>query len=55
VSVVVEVCELIAPLGQNAQRILEKSDNDQEAADCWKVPIQVNASSIVARGALRRR
>lgn len=28
VSVVVEVCELIAPLCQNAQRILEESDND---------------------------
>jgi hypothetical protein len=54
VSVVVEVCELVAPLSQNAQRILEESDNDQEAADGWEVPIQVNASSIVARGACRR-
>lgn len=39
VSVVVEVCELVTPLGQNAQRILEESNNDQEAADSWEVPI----------------
>lgn len=47
-SVIVEVCELVAPLCQDAQRILEESDNDQEAADSWKVPIQSYISSTVA-------
>lgn len=47
-SVVVEVCELVAPLCQNAQRIFEESDDDQEAADSWEVPIQTHVSSIVA-------
>lgn len=51
VSVVMEVCELIAPLGQNAQCVLEESDNNQEAADGREVPIKVNASSIAAPGA----
>lgn len=46
-SVVVEVRELVAPLCQNAQRILQESDNDQEAADSWKVPIQNYVSSVV--------
>lgn len=47
-SVVVEVCELIAPLCQNAQRILKESDNDQEAADSWQISIQGRISSIAS-------
>ena len=34
-SVVVKVCELIAPLSYYAQRILEESNDDQEAANGW--------------------
>jgi hypothetical protein len=46
VSVVVEVRELVAPLCQNAQRILEESDNDQEAADSWKIPIETTLALL---------
>jgi hypothetical protein len=40
VSVIVKVCELVAPLRYYAQRILEESDNNQEAANCWEVAIR---------------
>lgn len=48
-SVVVEICKLVAPLCQNTQRILKKSNDDQETANSWKVPIEAIVSSIVAR------
>jgi hypothetical protein len=35
VSVVVKICELIAPLGYYAQRILKESNDNQEAANGW--------------------
>jgi hypothetical protein len=40
VPVVVEICELVVPLCQYAQRVFEESDDDQEAADCWQISIQ---------------
>jgi hypothetical protein len=43
-----KVGELVAPLRENAQRILEESDNDQETADSGEVPMQNHVSSIVA-------
>jgi hypothetical protein len=39
VSVVVQICELVVPLCYYAQRIFEKGDDDQEAADCRKISI----------------
>lgn len=46
-AVVMEVCELVAPLCQNAQRILEEGNNNQEAAYGWEISIQNQVSSIV--------
>jgi hypothetical protein len=46
VSVVVQICELVTPLRYYAQCVLEESDNDQEAANCWKVSIQSRRLAI---------
>jgi hypothetical protein len=40
VSVVVQVSELVTPLCENAQRIFEEGNDDQEATDCWQISIQ---------------
>lgn len=37
VSVVVQVGELVAPLSDDAQGILEEGDDDEEAANCRDV------------------
>jgi hypothetical protein len=37
VSVVVEICELVAPLCDYAQRVFEEGDNNQEATDCGEI------------------
>jgi hypothetical protein len=42
VAVVLEVGELVTPLCQDAQRILEESDNDEETADCGEVPVHID-------------
>lgn len=33
--VVIEVQQLVIPLGNDAERIFEKGDDDEEAAYCW--------------------
>lgn len=38
VAVVVEVQQLVAPLGDDTERILEERDNDQETANGWEIP-----------------
>jgi hypothetical protein len=40
VSVVMEICELVAPLCDYAQRVFEEGDNNQEAADCGEIAIE---------------
>lgn len=37
VAVVMEVQQLVAPLGDDTERILEERDNDQESANGWEV------------------
>jgi hypothetical protein len=39
VSVIVEICELVTPLCNYAQRVFEKGNNNQETANCWKISI----------------
>lgn len=40
-SVVVKVKELILPLCNYSQCILDKSDDNQESPDSWEVPVRV--------------
>lgn len=44
-SVVVEICKLVVPLCDYAQRIFEESDDNQEATNCWEVPIRTAVSA----------
>lgn len=39
-NALLKVPELIAPLRQDAQRVLEKGDNNKEAANCGQVGLQ---------------
>lgn len=34
-----QVDELVAPLRDDAQSILKKRDNNEEAANCWEVSV----------------
>ena len=43
--VVVEICELVVPLGQYAQRVFEESNDNQKSTDGGQVPV----GSISAR------
>lgn len=48
-SVVLEVDELITPLGDDSQGVFEKGDNDKEAPNCWEISairFLVNAMSF---------
>ena len=49
VPVVTQVDQLVAPLGKNAQRVLDKRDHDQEPADRGKVPVGENTVSEDSR------
>ena len=42
-SVVAQVEELVAPLGQNSQSVFKKGHDDQETADCWQISIRSQA------------
>jgi hypothetical protein len=51
-SVVMEIFQLVAPLGENSERIFEEGDNDQEAPNCREIanvpkssPRELSASS----------
>lgn len=46
-SVVMQISELIAPLGYYAQGIFEEGNDDQEAANGWKIAF---LESIVSTG-----
>ena len=37
--VVMEIGELVVPLGYYAQRVLEESNDNQKSTDCGQVPI----------------
>ena len=39
-SVVTQVHELVTPLGQNPQRVLDEGDHDQKSAKSWKIPAE---------------
>lgn len=49
VPVITQVDQLVAPLGENAQRVLDKRDDDQEPADRGKVPVGENTVSEDSR------
>jgi hypothetical protein len=51
-SVVMEIFQLVAPLGENSERIFEEGDNNQEAPNCREIadvprssPRELSASS----------
>jgi hypothetical protein len=48
-SVIVQVSELVAPLGDDSQRVFEESDYDEEATDCGKVSAVVTSAVILTR------
>lgn len=51
VAVVVQVCELVTPLGDYAQRILEEGDDDQEATNGWQISVERPGQQHISRGA----
>ena len=53
--VVVQVCELIPPLGDYTQCIFEKGADDQESTDCWQVSRRRGAVSALRHVAPRTR
>jgi hypothetical protein len=44
-SVIVEVKKLVAPLGDNSERILEKRDDNQESADRGEVSARISCQT----------
>lgn len=38
-SIVVEICELVAPLGHDAKGIFEERDDNEETANRWEISI----------------
>jgi hypothetical protein len=53
-SVVVEVGELIAPLSNYAERVLNEGNDDQEASHCGQIPVR-RPSVLVCRPSCRAR
>jgi hypothetical protein len=49
VSVIVEICELVAPLCNDSQRVFEEGNNDQKATECGQVAIQDTVSSMISK------
>jgi hypothetical protein len=48
VAVVVQVEQLVAPLGDDAQRVFEEGDDDEEAADGGEVAVAVSTRNPTA-------
>ena len=55
VSVIVEIDELVAPLSDDSERVFQEGDNDEKAANRWKISTAISISKYKSKKKFGRR